>query len=262
MTTALIADDEPLLREVVESLLSQLWPELKIVARARNGREAVDLFEATNPAVCFLDIRMPGLSGLEAAQLIGHRAHIVFVTAYDEYAVKAFDAGVLDYLVKPVSSDRLGETVQRLKDRIESRAPAVNSDQILAALMQQLKQAEAPAYMRWLKVQVGTKLRMIAVEDIDYFRADAKYTLVAWRNEAGQPAEALVRTALKDLVSQFDPSQFAQIHRSAAVNLDAVSHMLRGENETGILHLKGRTETLPVSRAHVGLFRPAKKNNP
>ena len=261
MTTALIADDEPLLRDVIEHLLLQLWPELDIVARARNGREAVDLFEATHPDICFLDIRMPGLSGLEAAQIIGRRAHIIFVTAYDEYAVKAFDAGVLDYLVKPVSSARLAETVQRLKDRIASHAPAVNSDDMLTALMQKLKEAERPAYMRWLKVQIGTKLRMIAVEDIDYFRSDAKYTLVAWRNETGQPAEALVRTALKDLVLELDPIQFAQVHRSVAVNLAAVSHMIRGENETGTLHLKGRAETLPVSRAHVGLFRPAQKHN-
>ena len=259
MTTALIADDEPLLREVIERLLVQLWPDLQIVARARNGRQAVDMFETSHPDICFLDIRMPGLSGLEAAQLIGRRAHVVFVTAFDEYAVKAFEAGVLDYLVKPVSSYRLAETIERLKERIASQSPAVNSDEMLAALMQQLKQSESPAFLRWLKVQVGTRLRMIAVEDIDYIRSDAKYTIVAWRNEAGQPAEALVRTALKDLVSELDPRQFVQIHRSAAVNLGSVSHMMRGANETGLLHLKGRTETLPVSRAHLNQFRPWQK---
>lgn len=261
MTTALIADDEPLLREVEERMLFQLWPDLKIAARARNGREAVDMFEVVRPDICFLDIRMPGLSGLEAAQLIGRRAHIVFVTAYDEYAVKAFEAGVLDYLIKPISSDRLADTVSRLKERIASQEPAVNSDQLLAALSRQLDKHEHHKFLRWLKVQIGTRLRMIAVEDIDYIRSDSKYTLVAWRNEAGQPAEALVRTALKDLISELDPDQFVQIHRSAAVNLASISHMIRGANDTGLLHLKSRSETLPVSRAHLSRFRPWQKTN-
>jgi DNA-binding LytR/AlgR family response regulator len=123
------------------------------------------------------------------------------------------------------------------------------------------KPLQVHTYLRWLKVQIGTKLRMIAVDDVDYLRSDAKYTVVAWRNDEGQPAEALVRTALKDLVRELDPSQFAQVHRSAAVNLGAISHMIRGDHETGILHLKGRTETLPVSRAHLGQFRPMQKTN-
>jgi len=256
MTTALIADDEPLLREAIERLLARAWPELKIVARARNGREAVDLHDMTQPDICFLDIQMPGMSGIDAAQMIGRRAHLVFVTAYDHYAVNAFEAGVLDYLVKPVALSRLAETVHRLKERIAGAAPAVNSEDLLNDLMTRLKEAAGPSYLRWLKVQVGTKLRMIAVEDIDYFRSDAKYTVVAWRNETGQPSEALVRTALKDLVGALDPRQFMQIHRSVAVNLASISHMVRGDHDTGILHLKGRTETLPVSRAQLPHFRP------
>lgn len=151
MTTALIADDEPLLREAIERLLAQAWPELKIVARARNGREAVDLHDMTQPDICFLDIQMPGMSGIDAAQMIGRRAHIVFVTAYDHYAVSAFEAGVLDYLVKPVALSRLAETVHRLKERIASAAPAVNSEHLLNDLMARLKEAAGSSYLRWLK---------------------------------------------------------------------------------------------------------------
>ena len=256
MTTALIADDEPLLREAIERLLAQAWPELKIVARARNGREAVDLHDMTQPDICFLDIQMPGMSGIDAARMIGRRSHVVFVTAYDHHAVSAFEAGVLDYLVKPVSLSRLVETVHRLKERIASAAPSANSERVLNDLMAQLKEAAGPSFLRWLKVQVGTKLRMIAVENIDYLRAEAKYTVVAWRTETGQPSEALVRTALKDLVSELDPGQFMQVHRSVAVNLGSISHLVKGDHDTGILHLKGRTETLPVSRAHLAHFRP------
>lgn len=250
MTTALIADDEPLLRESLAHRLAQVWPELKIVAMARNGREAVEMCEAQKPDICFLDIHMPGLSGIEAARLIGRQAHLVFVTAYDQYALQAFAAGVLDYLVKPVETARLAETVARLKERAQ---PTGNTEALLQQLAAQLQRG--PAHLRWLKAQVGQTLRLIPVEDVDYLRADTKYTLIAWRTEAGQPAEALVRTALKDLVDQLDPEQFVQVHRSAAVNLRAVSHVTRGDNETAVIHLRGRDETLPVSRAHAHLFR-------
>ncbi len=254
MTTALIADDEPLLRDALERQLAQIWPELHIVARARNGREAVELFESLRPDICFLDVHMPGLSGVEAARQIGRRAHLVFVTAYDHYAVQAFAEGVLDYLVKPVEAARLAETVARLKERL-SAEPASDTEALLQKLAAQLQQKAAPAPLRWLRAQVGQTLRLIAVEDVDYLRSDEKYTLIAWRGDNGQPAEALVRTALKDLLEQLDPEQFVQVHRSAAVNLRAVSHVVRGDNETGMVHLKGRTETLPVSRAHLHLFR-------
>jgi DNA-binding LytR/AlgR family response regulator len=254
MTTALIADDEPLLRDALERQLARIWPDLQVVARARNGREAVELFESVRPDICFLDVHMPGLSGVEAARQIGRRAHLVFVTAYDHYAVQAFAEGVLDYLVKPVEAERLAETVARLKERL-CREPASDTEALLQRLAAQLQQKAAPAPLRWLRAQVGQTLRLIAVEDVDYLRSDEKYTLIAWRGDNGQPAEALVRTALKDLMEQLDPAQFVQVHRSAAVNLRAVSHVVRGDNETGMIHLKGRTETLPVSRAHLHLFR-------
>lgn len=258
--TALIADDEPLLREALSRQLATLWPELRIVAQARNGREAVTLFEAKRPDICFLDVHMPGLSGVEAARQIGRRAHLVFVTAYDQYAVQAFAAGVLDYLVKPVETERLADTVERLRQRLDAAQPAANTDALLQLLAEQLQRGSATPPtraepLRWLRVQVGTVLRLIPVDDIDFLRSDAKYTRVAWRGEGGQPAEALINMALKDVLAQLDPERFVQVHRSVIVNLAAINHVIRSENETASLHLKGRTETLPVSRSYVHLFR-------
>jgi|SRR5262245_8806637 len=256
--TALIADDEPLLREALARQLAQAWPELEVVAQARNGREAIKLFEARHPDICFLDVHMPGLSGVEAAHQIGRRAHLVFVTAFDHYAVQAFTQGVLDYLVKPVEQERLAETVARLKERMATAQPALNSEMLLRQLAEQLdklQSSEAAAPLRWIRAQVGTTVRLIAVEDIDYLRSDTKYTRVAWRGDGGEPDEALVRTALKDLLAQLDPAQFAQVHRSVVVNLRAISHVTRGDNETADVHLKGRVEVLPVSRSFLHLFR-------
>jgi DNA-binding LytR/AlgR family response regulator len=255
--TALIADDEPLLREDLARKLGFAWPELEVVASVRNGRDAIRQFEALRPAVCFLDVRMPGLSGIEAAHHIGSRAHLVFVTAYDEYAVKAFAEGALDYLVKPVEQARLAATVARLKDRLKGAQPAWNAGLLerLAAELARLQGDAAATPLRWIRVQVGSSLRLISVEEVDYLRSDTKYTRIAWRGEDGRPAEALVRIALEDLVAQLDPDVFARVHRSVAVNLRAVSHITRGENETANIHLKGRREVLPVSRRYLHLFR-------
>ncbi|MBV8658451.1 MAG: response regulator transcription factor [Burkholderiales bacterium] len=255
--TALIADDEPLLREVLERLLAQAWPELRIVARARNGREAVEQFSELRPDVCFLDVQMPGISGVEAAQQIGNRAHLVFVTAFDQYAVQAFAQGVLDYLVKPVEPERLAATVARIKERLLAAQPAGNTELLLQQLAAQLARKHTPEPLRWIHAQVGPTVRLIPVEDIDYLRSDTKYTLVAWRDGAGRAAEALIRTSLKDLLAQLDATQFVQVHRSVVVNLCAVSHVTRGENETATAFLKGRKETLPVSRSYLHLFRLA-----
>jgi DNA-binding LytR/AlgR family response regulator len=256
---ALIADDEPMLRDELAALLAQAWPELRVVAQARNGREAVALFESHAPDVCFLDVQMPGLSGVEAARLIGHRAHLVFVTAFDQYALQAFEHGVLDYLVKPVKPARLAETVARLQERLRVAQPAVNSEALLQQLAAQLLRAGSAspspgAPLRWLRVQVAKTLRLISVDEIDFLRADSKYTLVAWR-DGDAPAEALVTLSLKDLVAQLDPTNFVQVHRSTVVNLVAIDHVVRGENETATIHLKGRSEVLPVSRSFLHLFR-------
>jgi DNA-binding LytR/AlgR family response regulator len=257
--TALVADDEPLLREALVRLLASAWPELEIVAQARNGREAIERFEAHRPDVCFLDVQMPGKTGVEAAQHIGRRAHLVFVTAFDQYAVQAFAQGALDYLVKPVEPGRLAETVARLQERLRASTPALDPGALLQQLAKLLNpavdSASAPGGLRWLRASVGPTVRLIAVQDVDYLRADEKYTQVAWRDEGGTAREAVIRTALKDLIPQLDASQFVQVHRSVVVSLRAISHVTRGANETADIHLKGRTEVLPVSRTYLHLFR-------
>ena len=252
--TALIADDEPLLRQALSRMLAATWPELVVVAEARNGREAIDRFEEHHPDVCFLDVQMPGKTGVDAAQHIGRRAHMVFVTAYDKYAVQAFAHGVLDYLVKPVEVARLAETVARLQERLRAAQPALNTEELLQQLAASLSRQSA-GQMRWVRASVGQTVRMIAIEDIDYLRADEKYTQVAWRDDGGQAREAIIRTPLKDLLAQLDPAEFAQVHRSVVVNLRAISHVTRGANETADVHLKGRPEVLPVSRTYLHLFR-------
>jgi DNA-binding LytR/AlgR family response regulator len=253
--TALIADDEPLLRDALARQLAQAWPALQIVAQARHGREAIRLFESEQPDICFLDVHMPGISGIEAARHIGRRAHLVFVTAHDQYALQAFAAGVLDYLVKPVETQRLADTVARLRDRLGAAQPARNTEALLQQLAAQMQREATPTPLRWIRAQIGQTLRLIPTDAIDYLRADAKYTRIAWRNDNGQPAEALISTALKDVAAQLDPAQFAQTHRSAVVNLRAVSHVVRGDNETAVIHLKGRDDVLPVSRGYLHVFR-------
>ena len=253
--TALVADDEPQLREALVRMLAGAWPALEVIAQARNGREAIELFDAHEPDICFLDVQMPGKTGVEAAQHIGRRAHLVFVTAFDQYAVQAFAQGALDYLVKPVEPARLAETVLRLQERLSASQPALNTDALLAQLALSFRSPSTPQTLRWVRASVGATVRMIDVQDIDFLRSAEKYTLVAWRDDSGAPQEAVIRTALKDLIPQLDASQFAQVHRSVVVNLRAISHVTRGENETADIHLKGRAETLPVSRTYLHLFR-------
>jgi len=256
--TALIADDEPLLRDALRRQLANVWPELEIVAEARNGREAVQLFDERRPDICFLDVHMPGLSGVDAANHIGRRAHLVFVTAYDHYAVQAFAQGALDYLLKPVERARLADTVSRLQERLQSSRPAINTEHLLEQLSGQLAKLQSGARkseaLRWIRAQAGRTVRLIAIDDVDYLRSDAKYTIVAWR-DGGKPAEAVVRTPLKELLEQLDAEQFAQVHRSVVVNLRAISHVTRHDNETAEIHVKGRDDVLPVSRNYLHLFR-------
>ena len=246
--TALIAEDEPLLRDALAAQLKALWPGLILQAAVRNGREAVEAFEKLRPDICFLDIQMPGMSGLEAAALIGNRAHLVFVTAFDQYAVKAFQVNAVDYVLKPVDPARLAETIDRLKQRLQQNTPAVD----LAALLGSL---QPDRRLRWLSASVGSTLKLIDVDHIDYLRADAKYTVVAWRSPAGECSEAVVRTPLKSLLGQLDSERFVQVHRSVVVQLRAISHLVRGDNETATLHLNHREETLPVSRRYLAQFR-------
>jgi DNA-binding LytR/AlgR family response regulator len=253
--TALIADDEPLLRERLRAHLARLWPEMEVVAEARNGREAVELFDVHTPQVVFLDVHMPGLNGIEAARAVARRAQVVFVTAHDKYAVQAFDQGAIDYLIKPFDEQRLGDTVARLRERLVR--PGAPGDALfdaaldrLSAELAQRAAARGKGHLQWIRASVGTTVRLIPVEQVVYLRADEKYTLVVW--EGG---EALIRRTIRELADELDPECFAQIHRSVIVNLRHVAQVHRGLNETAEVHLKERSEVLPVSRSFVHVFR-------
>jgi DNA-binding LytR/AlgR family response regulator len=271
LTTALIADDEPLLREHLQDALARLWPELSIVAQARNGREAVEAFERERPDIVFLDVHMPGLSGIAAARAIGRQARLVFVTAHEQYAVEAFEQGAIDYVVKPIVEERLRDTVGRLRERLllqgaaEAAAAlpgAGNADleAVLDALAARIAQKPAVGVasqpptvqpgLQWIKASVGNAVRLIAVDRIVYLRSDEKYTLVVWDG-----GEALIRKPIRELVDELDPQRFVQVHRSVIVNLNHVAQVVRGENETADLHLRGRSEILPVSRSYLHWFR-------
>jgi len=254
--TALIADDEPLLREQLASKLAQLWPELQVVAQARNGREAVELFDEWRPQVAFLDVHMPGLNGVEAARCIGRRAEVVFVTAFDQYAVEAFRQGAIDYIVKPIEDERLQDSVQRLQAKLRATSEEAQRPEFgallerMAAELKLRTGAPRTAHLQWIKASVGNAVRLIPIEQVLYLRADAKYTAVAW--EGG---EALIRTTIRELADALDPERFVQVHRSAIVNLAHVDRYSHGPGDSGELHLKGRSERLGVSRSYVHLFR-------
>ncbi|OON60398.1 DNA-binding response regulator [Massilia sp. KIM] len=246
-TTVLIAEDEPLMRERLLDMLPQAWPEASVVAVAENGNDAWDAFLEHEPQVVFLDIRMPGMSGLEVADRIGKLAHVVFVTAYDQYAVDAFDAGAIDYLLKPVQPGRLDRAVARLREKLAS-GPAD-----LGEVLRQLR-AHSPEprqeKLKWLKASVGKQIRLIDVDEVLFFQADSKYTRVVL---AG--SEALVRIPLKDLLSGLDRDRFWQIHRGTLVNVNAIAAAERIDAERMQVLLRGSSEKLPVSRSFTHLFR-------
>ena len=213
----------------------EAWPELEIVAQARNGREAVELFEALQPDVCFLDVHMPGMTGVEAARAIGRRAHLVFVTAYDQYAVQAFAQGALDYLVKPVEPARLAETVARLQERLRAAQPAPTPRRCCEQLAAQPAAGDAPAPLRWMRASVGHDVRLIAGRGhrLPALGREVHADRLARRRPARR-GEALIRTPLKELLAQLDAAQFAQVHRSVVVNLRAISHVdARRERDRG-----------------------------
>jgi DNA-binding LytR/AlgR family response regulator len=244
---ALLAEDEELMRERLREQLERVWPELAIVAEARDGVEAMELFERHAPQLVFLDIRMPGLSGLELAERIGERARIVFVTAYDQYALQAFESGAVDYLLKPVEEDRLAATANRVRRRWHEPVPDLAP--LLARLREGLR-AEPAQRMQWIKANVGKDLRLIAVDDVLFFQSDMKYTRVVMAD-----GEALIRTPLKELLSSLDPERFWQIHRATIVNVRAVRGVEREGPEKQWIVLKGRPERLALSRQFYHLFR-------
>ena len=281
MTTplrALIADDERLLREQLRARLAEVWPELQIVAEAKNGIEAVALTQQHHPDIVFLDIRMPGLSGVEAARQIAQLptfddadawpgCEIVFITAYDQYAVEAFEQGVVDYVLKPAERERLLLTVERIRQRMAARRAAADAgsaaaqdtaplpahtpqmQELLQRLSRQLN-PNTPPKLQWIQATVGQNIQMIPVEEVLFFISDEKYTRVQTAN-----VEALIRKPIKELIDELDMSLFWQIHRSTLVNTKAISGVSRDLRGRQLVAVKGHPEKLEVSRSFTGLFR-------
>ena len=257
MPTAIIADDERLMRDLLRTRLSQVWPDLEIIGEAKNGDEAVQLVDELKPDLTFLDIRMPGKTGMEAARDIGDASQVVFVTAYDQYAVEAFERGAIDYVLKPPEPERLRITVERLKERLATPAQAasasVNVSDTVTAMLSQLAEkiaAPKPKYLQWIQASIGQDLRMIPVEEILFFRSDEKYTCVQT-----EKFEALIRKPVRDLAEELDPSLFWQIHRATLVNVNAIEGVTRDIRGRHLVLIKGRPEKLEVSRSFLHLFK-------
>jgi len=247
--TAVVADDERLMREQIIASLKEAWPELLVVAEASNGHEAVAMVQDLEPDIVFLDISMPGLNGIQAAQALAGRAHVVFVTAHDQYAISAFEHGAVDYLLKPAEAARVALTCQRLRERLKQAPDPMND--LLAQLSQRLGGGVKPReYMRWVQASVGANIRMIPTSDILFFRAEDKYTLVKTRG-----FEALIRKPIKELIEELDPDEFWQIHRSTVVRVDAVEQVSRDFRGHQIVHVRGSDEKLEVSRTFNHLFK-------
>jgi DNA-binding LytR/AlgR family response regulator len=244
--TAVLAEDEAGLRDELREMLAQHWPELAIVAEAGDGLAALEALATHRPAILFLDIEMPGMTGLQVAQRVSGHCHIVFVTAYDKYAVAAFEQGAVDYVMKPFSEARLQATVARLKQRLAG--PPADLDDLLRSLASRLDRRTD--YLRWITASQGDSLRLITVDEICYFRADHKYTLVVTPE-----SEALIRRPLKSLAEDVDPNAFWQIHRSALVNVREIAGVTRDFRGHLTVRLKHREETLPVGENYVHLFK-------
>jgi DNA-binding LytR/AlgR family response regulator len=248
---AVIADDEEHLRKFLKTRLAELWPELVICAEAANGVQALDLIEAHRSEIAFLDIRMPGLTGMEVARRVPGTCRVVFVTAYDQYAVEAFENEAVDYLLKPVTSDRLEKTVRRLKEKMEARAapPSLPADTI-QRLMDALAGGQARDRLQYIRVQHGDGIRIIPVDEVIYFKASDKYTLVITRD-----GESLIRKTIRELMEELDPEKFWQIHRGTIVHVRQIAGVSRSLTGKGALRLRDREEILKVSSRYMHLFK-------
>ena len=244
--TAIIAEDEPLLRTELRDTLRALWPELRISAEAADGLQAIAAFDRHGPNILFLDIQMPGATGIDVARHASGKAHVVFITAYDAYALSAFEQGAIDYILKPISEERLKVTIARLRERL--REPPAD----LRGLAELLKSAVGgePRYLKWLSVPHGSELRVVASAEILYLRADNKYTTVHTRSST-----FLLNSSLKEMLSKLDPAIFWQIHRGIIVNVGAIETIYRSFRGSLEVKLKERQELLPVSAAHAHLFK-------
>jgi len=246
MPTAIIAEDEAILRTQLASKLAKLWPELEIVAQVEDGAAALEALEERAPDFMFLDIRMPEMTGVEVARLVGGRSHVVFVTAYDEYAIQAFEAGAVDYILKPATDDRLSLTIGRLREKLTSKPPDLTA--VLARIADQL--GPKRERLQWIKATVGQNLRLIPVADVLFFQSDEKYTRVVTAD-----GEALIKTPIRELLDGLDPDVFWQIHRSTLVNVGAIAAVTRDFRGQAHVKVKGTDDTLVVSRIYSHLFK-------
>ncbi len=253
---AVIADDERLMREQLRARLAEVWPELEVVAEAKNGREAVEAVATHRPDLAFLDIRMPGMTGVEAAREIGDACHVVFITAYSEYAVEAFEQGAVDYVLKPADSERLALTVARLKKRLDGKPADLGALlEKLAARLDLPAGSSAPVaqkgpYLQWIQASMGQQIRMIPVSEVLFFTSDEKYTRVQT-----ETYEALIRKPIKELVDELDPEQFWQIHRATIVNIKAIAGVTRDLRGRQLVQLKSYPQKLEISRNFTHLFK-------
>jgi len=248
---AIIADDEEQLRTYLKSRLSEVWPELVICGEAGNGREALKAIEKEQPHIAFLDIRMPGLTGMEVAKKIAGSCRVVFITAYDQYAVEAFESEAIDYLLKPVTNERLKNTVDRIKKQIAaSSTPPSDLSEIVERMMTGLQERHAPGYLQWIRAQQGDGTRLIPVDEIYYFKASEKYTMVI--TAAG---ESLISKPIKELADELDPDKFWRIHRGTIVNAGCIDKVSRSLTGRGVIKLKDRPELLTVSRSYIHIFK-------
>lgn len=247
MASAIIVDDEAPMRAQLKRHLRNVWPQLEIVAEAKSGVEAIELATRHLPDVIFLDIRMPGMSGIEAARSLYNQCHIVFVTAYDQYALQAFDQGAIDYLLKPVDDERLQRTCERLRTRLNETPD--NIEQLLKNLLRN-EEGKPSEYLRWIQASVGNSLRMISTREVLFFRADDKYTRVQT-----EKAEFLIRKSLKELALELDPNEFWRIHRATLVRVDAIAEVTRDFRGQQVVHVRNHSEALEVSRNNSRLFQ-------
>lgn len=249
---AIIADDEKELRTYLKRMLAETWPQLEICGEAINGKEAMKLIDDLAPHIAFLDIKMPGLSGLDVAKKIAGVCHIVFVTAFDQYAVEAFEREAVDYLVKPVTKERLLQTIHRLKKQLQSSPePSEGLTRIITHVLAGLQDnPRTDRYLRWIKTQHKDCVRLVSVEEIDYFQSGDKYTLVMTAE-----GEALIKKSIKELSRELDPQKFWQIHRGTIVNVSRIENVARSFTGRGVLKLKNRPDTLTVSRQYLHLFK-------
>lgn len=251
MITAIIADDESLLRDELRDMLTELWPECEIVAEASDGMQALSLIEKHKPSIAFLDIKMPRMTGLEAAENVTSKTLLVFVTAFDDHAIEAFDKGAVDYLMKPVRLVRVRKTIERLKEQLQKyeSSDAFASESKAKKVATELNRAQ-PGYLKFVQASIGRQVRFIMVEEILYLQSDNKYTRLV---TAG--GEAFIRTAISELADGLDPEQFWRIHRSTVVNIRAIDNVTREDGEKMTVRLRGKTEKLEVSRAHQAQFK-------